>query len=103
MVLEIRYINTQTNQYNFIYVGFPSRYDGCLDLAVNRIFNKPWRKMALDAFWKNAWYGAYNSFTKDFKEFLSKKFSIGYHDSNKYLFYGIKPYEEPIVVPFLSK
>lgn len=103
MILEIRYVNLQTKQYNSVYISFPSRYDGCLDLVVNRISKKVYRRQMLDAFNKRLWYGCYSAFTKDFVEFLKNKFAISEHNWCKYLFYGIKPYEEPIVVPFLSR
>jgi len=105
MILEIRYITKETAQTNYIYVSFPDRFVDS-ESIVNRISKKTWASMMLKVFDKNKYFGCFSAFNKEFADFLKKKFSIGngsIEDICKNIFYGIKPYEVPLAVPFISK
>lgn len=106
MILEVRYVkfddsNNGAMKYHSVYISFPDRYVDN-ESVVNRICNKTWQNMALKVFDKKDYFRCYSAFTKDFKDFLMKKFGIvDMHPHN--MFCGIKVFELPEAIPFLSK
>lgn len=99
MILEVRYKNNNSwSDLKSVHISFPERYT--LEDIVNRIIKKSYLELAFPVFFHEdrIYYVSYNSFKKDFKDFLKTEFNI-----NAENFVGIRRFDIPDAVPFISK